>query len=145
MVHLICCVTILFQARSAGKWPLKWYAPECVLFHKFSSKSDVWSFGVTMWEAFSYGGKPYKVPPLPQALPHISSVALSSVSSSCVGLRSVTFLYSAIIQRSHLKTVTGAQLVQEGRGHWKVLWIWFQDITHTDKIYTFKKKYESKT
>lgn len=49
------------QARTAGKWPLKWYAPECIHFHKFSSKSDVWSFGITMWEAFSYGGKPYKV------------------------------------------------------------------------------------
>ena len=49
------------QARTTGKWPLKWYAPECISFHKFSSKSDVWSFGVTMWEAFSYGGKPYRV------------------------------------------------------------------------------------
>lgn len=54
---LLCCA----QARSGGKWPLKWYAPECLNFHKFSSKSDVWSFGITMWEAFSYGGKPYKV------------------------------------------------------------------------------------
>ncbi|XP_045905099.1 tyrosine-protein kinase ZAP-70 isoform X3 [Micropterus dolomieu] len=49
-----------YKARTAGKWPLKWYAPECINFHKFSSKSDVWSFGITMWEAFSYGGKPYK-------------------------------------------------------------------------------------
>lgn len=40
---------------------MKWYAPECMNFLKFSSKSDVWSFGVLMWEAYSYGQKPYKV------------------------------------------------------------------------------------
>lgn len=61
--HVARCHTCrVVQARTAGKWPLKWYAPECINFHKFSSKSDVWSFGVTMWEAFTYGGKPYKVP-----------------------------------------------------------------------------------
>ncbi|KAM9796202.1 tyrosine-protein kinase ZAP-70 [Syngnathus typhle] len=49
-----------YKARSTGPWPLKWYAPECINYRKFSSKSDVWSFGITMWEAFSYGGKPYK-------------------------------------------------------------------------------------
>ncbi|CAM4557449.1 tyrosine-protein kinase SYK [Lepidochelys kempii] len=49
-----------YKAQSHGKWPVKWYAPECMNFYKFSSKSDVWSFGVLMWEAFSFGQKPYK-------------------------------------------------------------------------------------
>ncbi|XP_051972239.1 tyrosine-protein kinase SYK-like [Xyrauchen texanus] len=49
-----------YKAKGHGKWPVKWYAPECMNYFKFSSKSDVWSFGVLMWEAFSYGQKPYK-------------------------------------------------------------------------------------
>ncbi|XP_057674360.1 tyrosine-protein kinase SYK [Corythoichthys intestinalis] len=49
-----------YKAKGHGKWPLKWYAPECINFFKFSTKSDVWSFGVLMWEAYSYGEKPYR-------------------------------------------------------------------------------------
>ncbi|XP_065069425.1 tyrosine-protein kinase SYK-like [Rhopilema esculentum] len=48
-----------YRAERAGKWPLKWYAPECIFYFKFTSKSDVWSYGVTMWEALNYGAKPY--------------------------------------------------------------------------------------
>ncbi|XP_049843066.1 tyrosine-protein kinase Fer-like isoform X3 [Schistocerca gregaria] len=39
--------------------PLKWMAPESVYEAKYSSKSDVWSYGVLMWEIFSRGGEPY--------------------------------------------------------------------------------------
>ncbi|XP_066567480.1 tyrosine-protein kinase SYK isoform X2 [Amia ocellicauda] len=49
-----------YKAKTHGKWPVKWYAPECMNYFRFSSKSDVWSFGVLMWEAYSYGQKPYK-------------------------------------------------------------------------------------
>jgi serine/threonine protein kinase len=49
-----------YKARTASKWPLKWYAPECIYYFKFSTKSDVWSFGVTLWEAVSYGCRPYE-------------------------------------------------------------------------------------
>ena len=40
---------------------MKWYAPECIFYSKFDSKSDVWSYGVTLWEALSFGAKPYQV------------------------------------------------------------------------------------
>ncbi|XP_064163473.1 tyrosine-protein kinase SYK isoform X2 [Anguilla rostrata] len=49
-----------YKAKGHGKWPVKWYAPECMNYFKFSCKSDVWSFGVLMWEAYSLGLKPYK-------------------------------------------------------------------------------------
>lgn len=49
-----------YRAHGPGRWPLMWYAPECLYFHKFDSKSDVWSFGVTMWEIMSNGARPYE-------------------------------------------------------------------------------------
>ena len=41
------------------KLPIAWCAPECITFLKFTSASDVWAFGVTMWEMFSYGFQPW--------------------------------------------------------------------------------------
>ena len=39
--------------------PLRWMALECIDFHKYSSKSDVWSYGVLVWELMTRGKVPY--------------------------------------------------------------------------------------
>ena len=36
-----------------------WSAPEAIQYHHFSPASDVWSFGIVMWEVMSYGERPY--------------------------------------------------------------------------------------
>lgn len=34
-------------------------APECISYLRFTSSSDVWAYGVTLWEMFSYGFQPW--------------------------------------------------------------------------------------
>lgn len=49
-----------YLSQTQGKWPLKWYPPEASTMGKFDEKSDVWSYGITCWEATSYGCRPYQ-------------------------------------------------------------------------------------
>ncbi|XP_066454033.1 ephrin type-A receptor 3-like isoform X3 [Eleutherodactylus coqui] len=42
-----------------GKIPIRWTAPEAIAYRKFTSASDVWSYGIVMWEVNSYGERPY--------------------------------------------------------------------------------------
>ncbi|KAK7919626.1 hypothetical protein WMY93_010910 [Mugilogobius chulae] len=46
-----------------GKVPIKWMALESILHRKFTHQSDVWSYGVTVWELMTFGAKPYDMIP----------------------------------------------------------------------------------
>ena len=48
------------ESLSLGsKFPLKWTAPEAAWKHAFTPQSDVWSYGIVLYEVFTRGGVPY--------------------------------------------------------------------------------------
>uniref|UniRef100_A0A452R183 Tyrosine-protein kinase n=1 Tax=Ursus americanus TaxID=9643 RepID=A0A452R183_URSAM len=49
-----------YTSSSGAKFPVKWCPPEVFNYSRFSSKSDVWSFGVLMWEIFTEGKMPFE-------------------------------------------------------------------------------------
>ncbi|MED6292029.1 Ephrin type-B receptor 5 [Characodon lateralis] len=83
-----------YTASLGSKIPVRWTAPEAFQHRKFSTASDIWSFGILMWEVMSYGERPYwdmsnqevmkavadqyRLPP-----PHSCPPALHSVMLQC--------------------------------------------------------------
>ena len=67
--HLICKVADfglvhvidedIYEAHTRAKFPIKWTAPEAVMSSRFTIKSDVWSFGILLYELITYGCFPY--------------------------------------------------------------------------------------
>jgi serine/threonine protein kinase len=49
----------IYSLGTKRKFPIKWTAPEAAMYLKFSTKSDVWSFGILLWEIITYGRFPY--------------------------------------------------------------------------------------
>ncbi|XP_048348429.1 tyrosine-protein kinase FRK [Sphaerodactylus townsendi] len=49
----------VYEAKHETKLPVKWTAPEAIHSSKFSIKSDVWSFGILLFEIITYGKMPY--------------------------------------------------------------------------------------
>ena len=48
-----------YYVSRGGKIPVKWTAPEALGYKKYSTASDVWSFGVVLYEIWTLGIKPF--------------------------------------------------------------------------------------
>ena len=62
-----------YKLGKGTKIPVKWTAPEAILFKKYTTKSDIWSYGMLMYEIWSLGHKPFE------------SNTVQEVSCSCMG------------------------------------------------------------
>uniref|UniRef100_A0A674N3Y2 non-specific protein-tyrosine kinase n=1 Tax=Takifugu rubripes TaxID=31033 RepID=A0A674N3Y2_TAKRU len=49
-----------YTSSVGAKFPVRWSPPEVLLYCKFSSKSDVWAYGVLLWEVYTLGKLPYE-------------------------------------------------------------------------------------
>uniref|UniRef100_A0AAQ5XUB0 Tyrosine-protein kinase n=1 Tax=Amphiprion ocellaris TaxID=80972 RepID=A0AAQ5XUB0_AMPOC len=49
-----------YTSSAGSKFPVRWSPPEVLLYCKFSSKSDIWAYGVLMWEVYTLGRLPYE-------------------------------------------------------------------------------------
>ena len=49
----------IYEEHTRAKFPIKWTAPEAAMYNRFTIKSDVWSFGILLFELITYGHFPY--------------------------------------------------------------------------------------
>ncbi|KAK3701790.1 hypothetical protein QZH41_009800 [Actinostola sp. cb2023] len=66
-----------------GKFPIKWTAPEALKEQKFSTKSDVWSYGIFLWELFSFGRVPYPRVPLSDVMAKVEKGYRMEIPEGC--------------------------------------------------------------
>ncbi|XP_075238628.1 C-terminal Src kinase [Lycorma delicatula] len=67
-----------------GKLPIKWTAPEALKLGKFSNKSDMWSFGILLWEIYSFGRVPYPRIPLADVVKHVEKGYKMEAPEGCL-------------------------------------------------------------
>ncbi|ELT93250.1 hypothetical protein CAPTEDRAFT_141459, partial [Capitella teleta] len=72
-----------YQTEPGTKLPIRWMALEALCDRMFTKKSDVWSYGIVLWEIFSLGQIPYQTLDNEGILPYLNSGNRLSVPEAC--------------------------------------------------------------
>ncbi|XP_043566389.1 tyrosine-protein kinase SRK3-like isoform X2 [Chiloscyllium plagiosum] len=73
----------VYHLRSGTKMPIKWTAPEAANYQRYSIKSDVWSYGILLYEIVTYGKDPYERMTNTEAMDQINRGYRMPCPSSC--------------------------------------------------------------
>lgn len=60
-----------YEQRTGGQMPVRWMSPESLQMGIFSAKSDVWSYGILVWEIVTLGSTPYVGLSAQQVIKHV--------------------------------------------------------------------------
>ncbi|CAH2273401.1 tyrosine- kinase CSK [Pelobates cultripes] len=85
--------------QDTSKLPVKWTAPEALREKLFSTKSDVWSFGILLWEIYSFGRVPYPRIALKDVVPRVEKGYKMDAPDGCPPV-----VYDVMKQCWHLDT-----------------------------------------
>jgi len=72
-----------YTSNGGAKFPIKWSPPEVLNFTRFSSKSDVWAYGVLCWEIFTAGEMPYGRAKNPEVVERVQRGQILSQPTAC--------------------------------------------------------------
>ncbi|NP_001232923.1 tropomyosin-related kinase precursor [Aplysia californica] len=75
--------TDYYRVGDAAVLPVRWLPPESLVYRTFTVESDVWSFGVTVWEIYTYGKQPWYEYSNMQVIEHIRNCKLLSRPPNC--------------------------------------------------------------
>lgn len=117
-----------YRVQSKSLLPVRWMPSESILYGKFTTESDVWSFGVVLWEIYSFGLQPYYGYSNQEVINMVRSRQLLACPDTCPSA-----VYSLMVECWHEQGVRRPSFAEIGHR----LKIWYQNQKRSELINKF--------